>query len=97
MFRPPVTSGQMVAELDPIADLIDPGTIYVQASIPLDELHLVSAGMPATVTSDPRVLASYLAASEGVVARSGRMAEIADAVTTTAPDDTDPTTTVRNP
>jgi multidrug efflux pump subunit AcrA (membrane-fusion protein) len=49
--RPPVTSGQMVADLDPIVELIDPSSIYVQASIPVDELHLISPGMPATVTS----------------------------------------------
>jgi membrane fusion protein (multidrug efflux system) len=49
--RPPVTSGQMVADLDPIVELIDPSSIYVEASIPVDELHLISPGMPATVTS----------------------------------------------
>jgi RND family efflux transporter MFP subunit len=51
VFRPPVTSGQMVADLDPIAELVDPSSIYVEASIPVDELHLISVGMPATVTS----------------------------------------------
>ena len=49
--KPPVTSGQMVADLDPIVELIDPSSIYVEASIPVDQLHLVSPGMPATVTS----------------------------------------------
>jgi multidrug efflux pump subunit AcrA (membrane-fusion protein) len=49
--RPPVTSGQMVADLDPIVELIDPSSIYVEASIPVDELHLISPGMRATVTS----------------------------------------------
>jgi multidrug efflux pump subunit AcrA (membrane-fusion protein) len=52
--RPPVTSGQMVADLDPIVELIDPTSIYVEASIPVDELHLISPGMPATVTSGLR-------------------------------------------
>ena len=52
--RPPVTSGQMVADLDPIVELIDPSSIYVEASIPVDELHLISPGMPATVTSGLR-------------------------------------------
>lgn len=52
--RPPVTSGQMVADLDPIAELIDPSSIYVEASIPVDQLHLVSPGMAATVTSPVR-------------------------------------------
>jgi multidrug efflux pump subunit AcrA (membrane-fusion protein) len=49
--RPPITSGQMVADLDPIIELIDPSSIYVEASIPVDELHLISPGMPAAVTS----------------------------------------------
>jgi RND family efflux transporter MFP subunit len=44
----------MVADLDPIVELIDPSSIYVQASIPVDELHLISPGMPATVTSELR-------------------------------------------
>jgi Cu(I)/Ag(I) efflux system membrane fusion protein len=52
--RPPVTSGQMVADLDPIVELIDPSSIYVEASIPVDELHLISPGMPASVTSGLR-------------------------------------------
>jgi multidrug efflux pump subunit AcrA (membrane-fusion protein) len=52
--RPPVTSGQMVADLDPIVELIDPSSIYVEASIPVDEVHLISPGMPATVTSGLR-------------------------------------------
>jgi RND family efflux transporter MFP subunit len=49
--HPPVTSGQLVADLDPIAELIDPAGIYVEASIPVDQLHLISPGMPATVTT----------------------------------------------
>jgi membrane fusion protein, multidrug efflux system len=52
--RPPVTSGQMVADLDPIVELIDPSSIYVEASIPVDELHLIFPGMAATVTSGLR-------------------------------------------
>jgi len=48
--RPPVTSGQMVADLDPIAELIDPTSIYVEASVPVDEFHFITPGMPATVT-----------------------------------------------
>jgi multidrug efflux pump subunit AcrA (membrane-fusion protein) len=51
VFRPPTTSGQMVADLDPIAELVDPDSIYVEASIPVDKLHLISPGMPAMVTS----------------------------------------------
>ena len=48
--RPPVTTGQMVADLDPIAELIDPTSIYVEASVPVDEFHFIIPGMPATVT-----------------------------------------------
>ncbi len=51
VFRPPVASGQMVADLDPIAELVDPASIYVEASIPVDKLHLISPGMNAIVTS----------------------------------------------
>jgi len=51
VFHPPVTSGQMVADLDPIAELMDPSSVYVEVSIPIDEIHLISPGMPATVTS----------------------------------------------
>ena len=46
-----VTSGQIVNEFDPIADLVDPRTIYVEATVPIDQLSRVRAGMPATVTS----------------------------------------------
>ncbi len=55
--RPPVTAGQIVAELDPLVDLIDPSSIYVNADVPIDELHLIKPGMDATVTSplDPGV------------------------------------------
>ncbi len=51
VFRPPVATGQMVADLDPIAELVDPAGIYVEASIPVDKLHLISPGMDAIVTS----------------------------------------------
>jgi RND family efflux transporter MFP subunit len=52
--RPPVTSGQMVADLDPIVDLVDPASIYVEAAVPVDSLHLIRRGMPATITSPLR-------------------------------------------
>jgi multidrug efflux pump subunit AcrA (membrane-fusion protein) len=51
---PPVTSGQMVADLDPIVDLVDPKSIYVQAAVPVDSLHLIRRGMPAKITSPLR-------------------------------------------
>lgn len=46
-----VSSGQMVADLDPLADLIDPRTIYVDAAVPVDELAMIRPGMDAIVTS----------------------------------------------
>jgi multidrug efflux pump subunit AcrA (membrane-fusion protein) len=46
-----VSSGQMVADLDPLADLIDPHSVYVEAAVPVDELSLVKPGMSASVTS----------------------------------------------
>jgi multidrug efflux pump subunit AcrA (membrane-fusion protein) len=49
--QPPVTDGQVVAELDPLVDLIDPSSIYVRADVPIDELHLIKPDMDATITS----------------------------------------------
>ncbi|MGH8013204.1 MAG: efflux RND transporter periplasmic adaptor subunit [Candidatus Binataceae bacterium] len=46
-----VSSGQRVADLDVLADLIDPASIYVEAAVPLDDLSLIRPGMPATVGS----------------------------------------------
>jgi RND family efflux transporter MFP subunit len=63
---PPVTSGQMVANLDPIVDLIDPASIYVQAAVPVDSLHLIRRGMPATITS-PLHPGARIAARVGAV------------------------------
>ena len=49
--QPPVTSGQMVADLDTLVDLIDPKSLYIDTSLPLSELSVVRPGMAATVTS----------------------------------------------
>lgn len=49
--QPPVTSGQMVADFDPIVDLIDPASLYVDTSVPVSQLSLVKPGMAATVTT----------------------------------------------
>ena len=49
--QPPVTSGQMVADLDTIVDLIDPASLYIDTSVPLSQLSLVRPGMAATVTT----------------------------------------------
>ena len=52
-----VSSGQLVTDLEPLADLIDPKSIYVEAAVPVDDISLVRPGMAATVTSplDPGV------------------------------------------
>ncbi len=52
--KPPVVSGQMVSDLDTIAELVDPASIYVNAAVPIGELHLLHPGMTATVTSPLR-------------------------------------------
>lgn len=49
-----VSNGQMVADLDPLADLIDPASVYVEAAVPIDAVHLLEPGMTATVTSQIR-------------------------------------------
>jgi len=49
--QPPVTSGQMVADLDTIVDLIDPASLYIDTSVPVSQLSLVKPGMTATVTT----------------------------------------------
>jgi len=50
----PVASGQIVADLDPLVDLIDPKSLYVDTSLPLSDLSLVRPGMAATVTTSLR-------------------------------------------
>ena len=49
--QPPVSNGQMVADLDTLVDLIDPASVYVEASIPVSQMSFIKPGMPATVTS----------------------------------------------
>jgi RND family efflux transporter MFP subunit len=49
--QPPVTNGQMVADLDTLVDLIDPKSLYVDTAMPLGELSMVRPGMAATVTT----------------------------------------------
>jgi len=49
--QPPVSSGQMVADLDTLVDLIDASSLYVEASVPVSQLSSLKPGMPATVTS----------------------------------------------
>jgi membrane fusion protein, multidrug efflux system len=46
-----VSPDQMVNYLDPLADLIDPKSIYIEAQVPINVLGTIRPGMPATVTS----------------------------------------------
>lgn len=46
-----VSSGQIVADLDPLADLIDPRSVYVEAAVPIGDLAAITPGMEARVTS----------------------------------------------
>jgi multidrug efflux pump subunit AcrA (membrane-fusion protein) len=46
-----VSSGQMVADLDPLVDLIDPRSIVVNAAVPASALPFIRPGMTASVTS----------------------------------------------
>jgi membrane fusion protein, multidrug efflux system len=52
--QPPVTTGQIVADLDPLVDLIDPQSLYVEASVPISQLHVLKPGMAASVFSPLR-------------------------------------------
>ncbi|MCL5044091.1 MAG: efflux RND transporter periplasmic adaptor subunit [Deltaproteobacteria bacterium] len=53
--------GQIVNAFEPLADLIDPASVYVRAEVPIDELHLVRPGMEAVVTSRVRPGARFAA------------------------------------
>jgi len=46
-----VSSGQMVSDLDPLAELIDPRSVLVEAAVPVGDLGLIRPGMDATITS----------------------------------------------
>ncbi|MBV8451602.1 MAG: efflux RND transporter periplasmic adaptor subunit, partial [Deltaproteobacteria bacterium] len=46
-----VSPGQMVADLEQLADLIDPRSIFVNAAVPVDDLARIRPGMKAIVTS----------------------------------------------
>ena len=56
-----VSSGQFVADLDPLADLIDPRSVYVEAAVPVDDLAAIRPGMDAIVTSPLHPGADYAA------------------------------------
>ncbi len=46
-----VSNGQMVSDMDPLAELIDPRSVYVEAAVPIANLGLIHPGMDATVTT----------------------------------------------
>jgi len=46
-----VSTGQMVNDMDPLAELIDPRSVYVEAAVAIDQLASIRPGMEATVTS----------------------------------------------
>jgi membrane fusion protein, multidrug efflux system len=56
-----VGNGQMVADLDALADLMDPRGIFVEAAVPIDMLPSIQPGMSATVTSRLRPGAEFAA------------------------------------
>jgi multidrug efflux pump subunit AcrA (membrane-fusion protein) len=53
------SSGQMVADLDPLLDLIDPRSIVVNAAVPVADLALIRPGMAAIVTTPIHPGAAY--------------------------------------
>ncbi|MGH7778487.1 MAG: efflux RND transporter periplasmic adaptor subunit [Candidatus Binataceae bacterium] len=57
--KPPIVSGQMVSDLDTIAELVNPASIYVNADVPIGEVHLIHPGMAAIVTSPLRPGAEF--------------------------------------
>ena len=54
-------NGQIVNAFEPLANLIDPTSVYVRAEVPIDELHLIRPGMGAVVTSRVRPGARFAA------------------------------------
>ena len=46
-----VSPGQIVNEFDPLVELVDPSSVYVDAQAPINRLGALKAGMDATVVS----------------------------------------------
>ncbi|HVA83936.1 MAG TPA: efflux RND transporter periplasmic adaptor subunit [Candidatus Binataceae bacterium] len=46
-----VNPGQIVNEFDPLVDLVDPESVYVDAQAPINQLGALKSGMDASVTS----------------------------------------------
>ncbi|MGH7813679.1 MAG: efflux RND transporter periplasmic adaptor subunit [Candidatus Binataceae bacterium] len=57
--QPPAVNGQLVAALDPLVSLIDPASLYVEAEVPIGEVHLLQPGMTAAVTTPLRPGAEF--------------------------------------
>ena len=49
-----VSPGQIVNEFDPLVELVDPSSVYVDAQAPINQLGALKAGMDATVVSSLR-------------------------------------------
>jgi len=64
-----VSTGQMVNDMDPLAELIDPKSVYVEAAVPIDDLAAIRPGMDATVTS-PMVPGATLPARVAAISPS---------------------------
>jgi len=54
-----VSSGQIVADLDPLAELIDPRSVYVEAAVPIDDLALIKPGMISEVSWPTQIGAEF--------------------------------------
>ena len=46
-----VSPGQIVNEFDPLVELVDPSSVYVNAQAPINRVGMIRAGMDATVVS----------------------------------------------
>ncbi len=47
----PLATGQTVSYMEPIVDLIDPRSIYIEANVPEEDVAMIRPGMSAIVTS----------------------------------------------
>jgi RND family efflux transporter MFP subunit len=75
--QPLVSDGQLVADLDPLADLVDPESVYVEATVPVSEVAAVLPGMSANIVTPihpGRVLAGRVAAIAPSFSQAGATA-----------------------
>jgi RND family efflux transporter MFP subunit len=49
--QPLVSDGQLVADLDPLVDIVDPDSVYVEATVPVSEIAVVVPGMSASIVT----------------------------------------------